>query len=329
MIISKNNFYFGKRVLVTGGAGFVGSRLVEKLVAMGARVTVPMRPKTSAAFLNDIKDRVEIVIAELNDLQGVLKITKNKDIVMHLAAVTGGLHYNIRKADSYLFRENILPFMNTIEASRLNNVERFLTVSSACVYPRYCAIPTPEDEGFKDLPEPTSLGYGWAKRMQEFLSSSYAKDYGMKIAIARPYNTYGPRDNFNPKFSHAIPAIIKRVFDGENPLIVWGNGEQSRSFIYVDDFAMGLLETAEKYPIADPLNIGSPEEIKIKDLVKLIIKLSGKKIGVVFDETKPIGQPRRRCDNRKAKEKIGFEAKIGLEEGLKKTIQWYKKYYKE
>jgi len=295
---------------------------------MGARVTVPARPKTKTVFLDNIKNCIEIIIADLNDWQNALRITKNKDIVMHLAAVTGGLHYNIRKPDSYLFRENILPFMNTIEAARLNNVERFLTVSSACVYPRYCSIPTPENEGFKDIPEPTSLGYGWAKRMQEFLSFSYAEDYGMKIAIARPYNTYGPRDNFDPKFSHAIPAIIKRVFDDENPLIVWGNGEQSRSFIYVDDFARGLLETAEKYPAADPLNIGSPEEIKIKDLVKLIVKLSGKKTKIVFDETKPIGQPRRKCDNRKAKEKIGFEAKIGLKEGITKTIQWYKSIIK-
>lgn len=329
MLTAKNNFYFGKRVLVTGGAGFVGSRLVEKLVALGASVTVPIRHKTNALFLNNIQNRIEITTVDLNDWPNVLKITKNKDIVMHLAAITGGLHYNMKMAGAYLFRENIMPFMNTIEASRLNNVERFLTVSSACVYPRYCSIPTPEDEGFRDVPEPTSMGYGWAKRMQEFLSSSYAKDYGMKIAIARPYNTYGPRDNFDPKFSHAIPAIIKRVLDGESPLIVWGNGEQTRSFIYVDDFARGLLETAEKYPVADPLNIGSPEEIKIKDLVKLIIELSGKKTKVVFDKTEPIGQPRRQCDNRKAKEKIGFEAKIGLEEGLKKTIQWYKKHYKK
>ncbi len=159
--------------------------------------------------------------------------------------------------------------------------------------------------------------------MAEFQAGAYAREFGMKIAIARPYNTYGPRDHYEPEKSHVIPALIKRIFDGENPLTVWGDGEQSRAFLYVTDFARGLLEITEKYAEADPLNLGTDEEIKIKDLVSLIINLSGINIEVNFDSAKPSGQPRRNCDNTKAMAKTGFRAKVKLEEGLKNTIEWY------
>ena len=151
------------------------------------------------------------------------------------------------------------------------------------------------------------------------------QEYGLKVAIARPYNAYGPKDNFDPKISHVIPGIIKRVFDGENPLVVWGSGKQTRSFLYVEDLARGLLETVEKYPEADPVNIGTDEEVTIANLAKMIVELSGKKTKIVFDTAKPDGQPRRNCDTKKAKAKIGFEAQINLEKGLKKTIDWYRK----
>jgi GDP-L-fucose synthase len=159
--------------------------------------------------------------------------------------------------------------------------------------------------------------------MAEFQANAYAREFGMKIAIARPYNAYGPRDHFDPEKSHVIPALIKRVFDGENPLTVWGDGEQSRAFLYVTDLARGLLEVTEKYAEADPLNIGTEEEIKIKDLVSLILKISGFNHKVSFDTSKPSGQPRRNCDNTKAMAKTGFRAKVKLEDGLKKTIEWY------
>jgi len=142
--------------------------------------------------------------------------------------------------------------------------------------------------------------------------------------LVRPYNAYGPRDHFDPEKSHVIPAIIKRIFDGENPLVVWGDGGQTRAFLYVTDFARGLIEAIEKYPVADPINLGTDEEVKIKDLVEMIIKLSGKKTNIFFDISMPAGQPRRNCDTTKAKEKIGFEAKIKLEDGLKETIKWYR-----
>lgn len=204
-----------------------------------------------------------------------------------------------------------------------------MVVSSACVYPRNCTIPTPEEEGFKDSPEPTNDGYGWAKRMAEFIGEAYHREFGMKIAIARPYNCYGPRDHFDAQTGHVIPALIKRIFDGEDPLIVWGNGEQSRAFLYVEDFARGLIEVTEKYAVCDPINIGTDEEIKIKDLVKLILELSGKNPSICFDTSKPTGQPRRNCDNTKALKKIGFHAQINVREGLSNTIDWYKNEYKK
>ena len=223
-----------------------------------------------------------------------------------------------------MFRDNVLMNTNTLEAARLAKVERFLVVSSACVYQRDCTIPTPESEGFEGVPELTNEGYGWAKRMAEVQGRLYTQEFGMKIGILRPYNAYGPRDHFEAEKSHVIPALIKRIFDGEDPLVIWGNGEQSRAFLYVEDFARGLIEAIEKYPKPDPLNIGTNEEIKIKDLVKLILKLSLHKPKVIFDVSKPSGQPRRNCDTRKVEEKIGFKARVNLEEGLRETINWHK-----
>ena len=179
-------------------------------------------------------------------------------------------------------------------------------------------------EGFKDAPEETNDGYGWAKRMAEFQAMAYHREFGMKIAIARPYNGYGPRDNFNPASSHVIAALVRRVVDGENPVAVWGDGAQTRAFLYVDDFARGLLEITEKYAECDPVNLGTDEEIRIKDLAGLIVKVAGSKAKLEFDPSRPSGQPRRNCDTRKAREKFGFEAKVRLEEGLAKTVAWYR-----
>ncbi len=185
-------------------------------------------------------------------------------------------------------------------------------------------MPTPWYGGFRDVPEDTKEGYGWAKRMAEVQARAYSQEFGMKIAIVRPYNTYGPRDHFDPEKSHVIPALVKKIFDGEDPLTVWGDGEQSRAFLYVEDVIEGMLRAIETYPVYDPVNLGTDEEIRIKDLVRLIIELSGKNPRIYFDTSKPSGQPRRNCDNRKAKTKLGFEARIGLREGLEKTIKWYR-----
>ena len=316
------SFWQGKKVLVTGGAGFVGSFVVEVLLLKGAKVSITYRSNNLSNISHVTKD-IKLIKADLLDFSDAKRATRSQDIVMNLASGVAGIQYNLDHPVE-MFNDNIEIAKNTIEASYRNNVDRYLVVSSACVYPRHCSIPTRESDGFLDDPEPTNLGYGWAKRVAELLGRFYFQEYGIKVAIARPYNAYGPRDNFDPTVSHVIPGIIKRVFDGENPLVVWGSGKQTRSFLYVEDFARGLLETVEKYPKADPINIGTNEETTIADLAKLIVKLSGKKAAITFDTSKPDGQPRRKCDTRKAREKIGFEAKIPLKEGLSKTIEWYK-----
>jgi GDP-L-fucose synthase len=323
-------YWDGKKVLVTGGGGFIGSHTVEALLAAGrdVRVTVADRPSpTKRRNLAAVWKDVKFVEADLSSAEAAFKLCKGQDVVLNLAASVGGVGWNSTHPGS-LFRDNIAIGVNVLEGARRAEVGRFLVVSSACVYPRDCAIPTPEEEGVRAVPEVTNEGYGWAKRMAEYVGRAYAQEFGMQVAIARPYNAYGPRDHFDPLKSHVIAALVKRVCDGENPLKVWGDGSATRSFLYVEDFARGLLEVAEKYPNADPLNIGADDEISVKNLAELIVKLAGTKAKLVFDPSKPAGQPRRRCDVSKAKKAIGFEARVALPEGLAKTIEWYREHSK-
>ena len=316
------DFWKSRKVLVTGGGGFIGSHLAEILCESGASVSITIRNRESNhQFINHLLNKIKIYYGDLREFKYCLKATENQQIVFNVAAKVGGLEYNIKHPGS-IFRDNMLIFMNVLEASRVNNIERFVTVSSACVYPRYCTIPTPEEEGFKDEPEPTNQGYGWAKRMEELLSNWYRTEFRMNIAIGRPYNAYGPRDNFNPESSHVIPALIKKILEGEDSIEVWGSGEQSRSFLYVTDFAKGLIRLAEVMP-KETINIGADEEIKIKDLVFLIRELSNRHIEIKFDTNKPIGQPRRKCDTTRAQTILGFKVQVPLREGLKETIDWY------
>ena len=317
------NFWTGKKVLVTGGTGFIGSFVAELLLQKGAKVTATTKSGRLKNVSHLIKD-LRIKKTDLTDPKETHKITKNQDIVLNLASKVAGIQFNINHPAT-MFSDNIKIAQNIASASVKNNIERLLMVSSACVYPRNCIIPTPETEGFLLDPEPTNLGYGWAKRVEELIARFHYQEFGLKVAIARPYNAYGPRDNFDPEISHVIPGLIKRVFDDENPLVVWGSGKQTRSFLYAEDLARGLLEIAEKYPEADPINIGTDEEVTIAHLAKIIVNLSRKNTKIVFDKTKPDGQPKRNCNTEKAKEKIGFKAKKNLEEGLKNTIDWYKK----
>lgn len=321
----KNNFWHGKRVLVTGGTGFIGSHVTEKLVNQGATVTIldHLRPE-KLENIAVVKDKIEVINGDIGDLNTCQLACKDQQVVINMAARVGGIEYNKSHQGSIL-RENLIIASNMVEGARLAKVERFLQVSSACVYPKDAVIPTPETEGLRGEPEPTNGGYGWAKRMGELLGKYYAEEFGMKVGIARPYNCYGPRDHFDPKISHVIPALVKRVFDGENPLKVWGSGNQTRAFLYVEDLAEGILSSAEKYCVPDPVNLGTDEEVSVKDLIGMILQISNLKREVIFDTTKPDGSPRRNSDNNKAKEKIGFAAKTKLYEGLEKTINWYRK----
>ncbi len=317
-----------KKILVTGGGGFVGSHVVEHLLAVGrgARVTVADRPSpTKRRNLAAVWKDIRFLSADLSTEAGALRACRGQDAVLHLAASVGGVGYNSVHHGS-LFRDNMVLAARVLEASRRAGVGRVLMASSACVYPRDCAIPTPESEGFRDAPERTNEGYGWAKRMAEYLAGAYRQEFGLEVAIARPYNAYGPRDHFDPERSHVIAALVKRVCDGENPLRVWGDGKATRSFLFVEDFARGLVEIAEKRATPDPVNLGADEEVSVGDLARRIVRLAGSPAKIVFDPSKPSGQPRRRCDTRKLEREVGFRARVDLNEGLARTIAWYREH---
>ena len=323
------SYWDRKKVLVTGGGGFIGSHVVEQLLRghEGTLVTVAGRmSKENKRNLSEVLRNpfLRVIKGDLRDPRFCRRACRGQDVVLNLAGVVGGVGYNSRH-HAGLFRDNMTLQLTVLEAARLESVARYLVVSTACVYPRDCAIPTPETEGFLDEPEATNRGYGWAKRMGEYAGRAYAEEFGMSVAIVRPYNAYGPRDHFDPDKSHVIAALVRRVCLGESPLMVWGDGKSTRAFLYVDDFARGLLDVAAKCPNADPVNIGSADEISVKDLAKAVLRAAGaEKTKLVFDPSKPSGQPRRACDTKKARRVLGFKAAISLDEGLRRTVAWYR-----
>jgi GDP-L-fucose synthase len=319
-------FFRGRIVAITGGTGFIGSHVVEQLLRLGAKPIVLSRTN-NIKFLRNCQSEIEIRECDLESNGSTFKTLEGASAVLNLAAKVAGLEYN-QKHSASIFHQNMQIFLNVIKAAQLQRVERFLVTSSACVYPRECKIPTPEEEGFFSEPEPTNSGYGWAKRMQEYLGAQYAREFGLSVSIARPYNAYGPRDNFDTSSSHVIPALIRKAFETTDGFLnVWGDGSHSRSFLYVDDFARGLLEVAARYPMADPVNLGTPEETTIRDLAthiaNIVSEIRGLAIRPRFEPTGLTGQPRRCCDVSKAVRVLGFRPKIGLIEGLKRTVEWF------
>jgi GDP-L-fucose synthase len=323
-MIDSTSFWEDKKVLVTGGAGFIGSSLVETLVDAGANLRViDSLENGRMSNVQGVMDKIEWVTGDLRDFNVCLKACSESEIVLNLAAKVSGVAYNSQHPAN-MFHTNVAIGMNMLEAARVSDVERFLNVSSACVYPRDSQVPTPESEGFVDDPEPSNVGYGWAKRVLELQGRFYAKEYGMTISTVRPFNSYGPRDHFDLELGHVIPSLVRKIVDGQDPIAVWGNGAQTRSFIYVRDTVAGMILAVERSITAEPINIGSAEEISIGDLARLIISLAGTNPRIEFDETKPSGQPRRCPDVEKAKKLLGFEARVPLKEGLTKTIDWYR-----
>jgi len=318
-----SNYWKNKKVFVTGGGGFIGSHLCESLVEKGAHVIsgdLTIGHLKNSVFKNKIKF---LKINFFKNLECMKKI-KKFDVVMHLAAKVGGISYNM-KYMSDIYIDNLLILSNVIKAISKNKIKNVLLVSSACVYPHDAIIPTPETEGFRSIPEETNEGYGWAKRALEIAGKMLRKQYGINVAIIRPYNAYGPRDKFDPEQAHVIPALINKIFTTKTGEIeVLGSGKQTRSFLYVKDAVQGMMLAMEKYPVADPVNLASDEEITITDLVKMIIKFLGRRVKIKYNLNAPEGYKRRNADIDKAKKYLGFEIKWNLDLGLKETIDYYK-----
>jgi len=313
-------FWTGTRVLLTGGAGFIGSHTTELLLREGARVTVVAR-LASPPFLRPLLADLDLRVGDLDEPSFCRQVTAGQEIVLHLAGHVGGLDYN-RTRHAELFARNLRPFLNVLDAARAAGVGRLLVTSSACVYPRECSNPIPEREGTLGEPEPTNAGYGWSKRMQEYLGAAWMRESGVPVAIARPFNAYGPRDDFRPERSHVIPALLRRALAGENPFVVWGSGEQTRSFLYVEDFARGLLLIAERHAAGEALNLGGREEVSIRTLVEQVLQVTGRSPRVVFDTSRPEGQPRRSCDTTRMRALLGWEPATPLALGLRETLAW-------
>jgi len=316
------NFYNDKNVLVTGGNGFIGSFVAERLLKDGANVSIASR--TQKNFLTHVENDVKFLKCDLLNKNDALNACKDQDFVFHLASRVAGIGYNIEHSGT-MMTENSIMSLNMLDAARKSSVERYQYISSTCVYPREASIPTPEGEGMLGDPEPSNLGYGWAKRVGELQAKMHAKEFGMKVSIIRPMNAYGPRDDFDPETSHVIPALIRKIINAKTEVSIWGSGNQTRAFVYVDDVARGMLMTLEKLTIPDPINIGTNEEIKIKDLVSTIVNITERDdLQIKYDTTKPEGQLRKTAATKKAEELIQYKPKYSLEEGLKHTIDWYR-----
>ena len=304
-------FWKGKRVVVTGGAGFLGSFVVEQLRQKGpADIFVPR----SADY--DLREK-EAVTRMLRD--------SGADLVLHLAAVVGGIGANRRNPGRF-FYDNAVMGIQLIESVRRHGVEKLVLVGTVCAYPKFTPVPFREDSLWDGYPEETNAPYGLAKKMLLVQSQAYRQQYGLRSIFLIPVNLYGPRDHFAPDKSHVIPALIRKCIEarerGQKTTRVWGTGSPTREFLYVEDAARGILLAAERYDGPAPVNLGSGQEISIRDLAELIAELTRFEGRLVWDRSKPDGQPRRRLDTSRASREFGFQAGTRLRQGLKKTIRW-------
>ena len=307
------SFWKDKRVTVTGGAGFLGSYIVKKLNERGCK----------NVFVPQIEDYNLVKIEDVKRMYAEGK----PDMVIHLAAKVGGIGANREKPGEF-FYDNLMMGVQLMEEARGSGVEKFVALGTICCYPKFTPVPFKEKDLWSGYPEETNAPYGLAKKMLLVQSQSYRKQYGFNSIFLLPVNLYGPGDNFDPRTSHVIPALIKKCFDaideGKNEVVVWGSGDPTREFIYVEDAAEGILLAAEKYNKSEPVNIGSAFEISIKDLVILIAELTGFTGKITWDSSKPDGQPRRSLDTSTAEKEFGFKAGTDFKEGLRKVIEWYK-----
>ncbi len=303
-------FWDGKRVLVTGGNGFLGKELVKQLEAK-----TPTEIRTPRSSELDLRLR-----------ENCEKAVKGADVVIHLAAKVGGIGFN-RARPAELFYDNAIMGIQLMEEARKAGVQKFVAVGTVCAYPKYTPVPFKEEDLWNGYPEETNAPYGLAKKMLLVQAQAYRQQYGFDAIYLLPVNLYGPGDNFDLESSHVIPALIRKMVEAKRlnkPYIeVWGDGSPTREFLYVSDAARGILEATEKYSLPEPVNLGSGEEISIKELTETIAKIVGFIGEICWDTSKPNGQPRRQLDTSRAWQEFGFRAQTSLPEGLRNTISWY------
>lgn len=309
-----HNFWSGRRVTVTGGSGFLGKRVVNRLLQAGCDdIFVPRS--------------AEYDLRETGDISKMLQDAQ-PDIIIHLAAVVGGIGANSMYPGTF-FYDNAIMGVQLIEQSRQFGIEKFVCVGTVCSYPKFAPVPFSERDLWNGYPEETNAPYGLAKKMLLVQLQAYREQYGFRSVYLIPVNLYGPGDNFDPQSSHVIPALIRKFVEARNSnttqIVAWGTGEASREFLYVDDAARAIVLAAEKGDRPDPINLGVGNEIKIKDLVHIIKQLTDFQGDVVWDTTKPDGQPRRKLDTSLAKSHIGFTANTSFKTGLRNTISWYER----
>ncbi|MBI1745041.1 MAG: NAD-dependent epimerase/dehydratase family protein [Acidobacteria bacterium] len=322
--------WVSRKVLVTGGCGFIGSYLVEELVKEGAAVTVVDNLSTGvlsnlAAVIGDVR----FIEADLVHFDKCMDACRGMDVVMNLVGKTNGVGYSSSHHGEMLF-ENTITQLNMLEAARRRDVKRFLVVSSSCVYPDDAPVPTPELPVMAGLPEQANEGYGWAKRIGELQAQFYHRETDMTIAICRPFNPYGGRYAWRGELnSHVVPTLIKKIMDGQNPLVVWGSGKQRRNFLHARDTAKLMMLLTDRYAGADPVNIGYEEDVSVAELVSLMCQQAGHHPEVIFDTSKPEGRFQK-CVDATLLRKVtdNYEPKISMSDGIRDMMAWYQQTFK-
>jgi GDP-L-fucose synthase len=324
-VVSTQAFWSDKRVIVTGGSGFLGSFVVEKLSQRGAlEIIVPHYEDYDLRNIGAIQRLFD-------DLEGSHTVKpstlKPKTLLIHLAALAGGIGAN-RARPAEFFHDNLMMGVPLMHEAWRRGLDKFVAIGTICAYPKFTPLPFKEENLWDGYPEETNAPYGLAKKMLLVQAQAYRDQYGFNAIYLLPVNLYGPRDNFNLRTSHVIPALIRKYIEaqerGDREVVVWGDGSPTREFLYVEDAAEGILLAAERYNGREPVNLGSGNEISIRDLAEMIARLTGFEGKLIWDTTKPNGQPRRALDTSRAEKYFGFKAQMPFEEGLRRTIAWYR-----